>query len=435
MNGPPLSAAKEFIARFRLPVALSFFLLTLIWFIVTVAIPAAHQQTHGFGAYHTVAHLLAQGDISEAVYDPAVFRPLVEENTAGRASDIFNANPPTTALMLWPLAGLAIDPARAVWTALNVLLLLAGIAILVRALAPEARPEVYFFLSALGLLFQPVKQNFIFGQAYVLVFVLLALTISAFHRRRPISGSVALATALLLKTAGWYLLPLLLWTRRWRFLIGTVTASALGMLLTLPLFPPAMWVSYIQLLPTVTRSPLICVTAYQTTRSFLCHLFRPQVVWTEAQTLDLPVPATLLFVTLALLALSAVLALATRRSTAAIAASVAWGIIFAPLGEQHHHVPLLIPAVWLILIWIRGEAPHKLVQVGLFLGLAAYIIPYPIFHPRLQNGWWALLAYPRLLGAWLIFLSLVFHAWTGQPLTNRRKHAVRDTGYTRTSDR
>ena len=435
MKLPVLPAVRGLIARFRLAVTLLFFLLTLIWFVVSVVIPSAQQQTHGFGAYHTAARLVAQGEISRAIYDPTVFRARVEDNTAGRASDIFNANPPTTALMLLPLATLNIDTARTIWTVLNLLLLLSGMAILIRALAPEMGPSVYLLLFGLSLLFRPVIHNFLFGQAYILVFFLLALATSALRRRRPVPGSGALATALLLKTAGWVLLPLLLWLRRWRFLIGTIIVAALGILLTLPLFSPAMWLSYAQLLSTVTNSPLICVTAYQTTRSFLCHLFLPHVVWTDAPSLDLPVPAVVLFVTLALLSLAALLALARRRPIAAVAGAIAWGVLFAPLGEQHHHVPLLIPTAWLILVWLRGEKPHRLVQFGVILGLTAYLAPYPLFHPQLQNGWWSLMAYPRLFGAWLIFLSLLLHGWLLPWLIHSRDYAGPDKAYRRTSGR
>ena len=248
-------------------------------------------------------------------------------------------------------------------------------------------------------------------------------------------GSGALATALLIKTAGWALLPLLLWLRRWRFLSGTIIATTLGILLTLPLFSPAMWLSYTQLLSTVTNSPLICVTAYQTTRSFLCHLFLPHVVWTDTPTLDLPVPAVVLFLTLALLSLGALLALARRRPIAAVAGAIAWSVLFAPLGEQHHHVPLLIPTAWLILIWLRGETPHRLVQFGLILGLAAYLTPYPLFHPQLQTGWWSLLAYPRLFAAWLIFLSLLLHGWILPSLIHARDYGDPDRAYRRTCGR
>jgi hypothetical protein len=410
-HGLSLPLLRRFVGRHQYLATASLFALAFAWFLITVAYPASRQQTHGFGAYYSAARLLGQGEISARIYDPAYFRPLVEADSGGRASDIYNANPPTTSLLLWPFVRFDIETARAIWTGLSLLLLLAGVVLLVRAFAPQARAPITLFFSTIALLFRPVIDNFRFGQAYVLVFFLLAVATVAFQRRRPGAGGLALALALVLKTAGWPLLLLLLWLRRWRFLAWAVAGAGLILLFTLPLFPLSMWLRYARLLAEVTRSPLICVTAYQTTRSLFCHLFAPQTMWLEAPSLDLPAAAIATHAALGLSVLGMLLILARRRATAAFVGVIAWSVLFAPLGEQYHHTVMLIPAFWLLGTWSRGEGGNWPAYTSLIAGLIAYITPYPIFHPRLQSGWWALLAYPRLYGAWLILFALFLHLW------------------------
>lgn len=380
--------------------------LIMAWFGVTVLYPAAGRQTGGFGAYYTSSRLLINGQISAAIYDAAYFRPLVEADSGGATGDIYNANPPTTSLMLAPLAFLSSAEARLIWSWLNLLLLLGGLGGLVWAFAGRPDLLTYLAVGATGLLFQPVIENFRYGQAYVLLFLLLSLAAVAFQRDRPSAGGIALALMLILKTAGWPLLLLLAWRRQWRYLAWTFGAAGLIILLALPWLPLAMWQSYRQLLPQVIGSPLVCVTPYQTTRSFLCHLFAPQIDWSQAPVLALPWTATAVFTLLALVTLAINWRLAARDPLAAFMSFVAWSILFAPLGEQHHHVVMLVPIVWLLLLWRDGRLDSRLVRAGLILVLVFYIVPFPVHWPQWQTDRLALLAYPRLYGAWLTLLAI-----------------------------
>lgn len=389
------------------PVAVLALLLLLAWFLLAVVIPSARRHTHGFGAYYTASRLLAEGRISPSIYDPDTFSSQVERDSQGQTSDIFNANPPTTSLMLWGLAFLPAEQARLAWTALNLLFLLAGLAILSKSWTARSDLVTFALIFASALFFQPVIANFRFGQAYILMFFLLAIAAVGFEKHKEGLAGTPLALALVLKLSGWPLLFFLAWRRRWRTLLWAAGVAAAVVLLTLPLLPLQMWWRFLQLLPEVTGSPLICVTAYQTTRSFLCHLFAPAVNWFEAPALALPWQATFVFVLLALIALAASLRLAKKDPMAAFGATIVWSILFAPLGEQHHHVVVLIPLTWLIARWRNKRLDGTVARAALFLALLCYLLPFPYLDPPLQRGWWALLAYPRLYGAWFTLLALV----------------------------
>jgi hypothetical protein len=82
---------------------------------------------------------------------------------------------------------------------------------------------------------------------------------------------------------------------------------------------------------------------------------------------------------------------------------IAWGVIFAPLGEGYHHTVMLIPLSWLVIHW---SALDWLSRLGLLAVACFYFIPFAPYPPDWQSSGWALLAYPRLYGAWLTLLLL-----------------------------
>ncbi len=371
-----------------------------IWFVTQTLYPASQTLTHGFGAYYSAARLLRTGQFSAQVYDPAYFRPIVRADSHRQADDIYHANPPTTSLLLWPLSFFSIENARLIWTLSNALLLFGGLALLLFAFSPRPTLPIATLLVSLGMLFQPALENIRLGQAYLLIFGLLALIVAAWTKwdKADSLGGAVLALALVLKTAGWSLLPVLLWQRQWRRLGWTVGVAGTILIITLPLFPPPLWQRYGQLLNETSRSVATCAVAYQTTRSLLCRLFVFDPVWSQTPLANLPWLASILLISLALLTLGFILTLARRDETLALVAALTWGVIFAPLGEQHHHTVILIPMSWLILHW---NHLNLFSRISLITAVLLYILPLPS-----QAADWTLLAYPRLYGAWLTLAAL-----------------------------
>ncbi len=384
----------------------AFLVIILIWFIIQTLYPASQNLTHGFGAYYTAARLLKSGQLSADIYQPDYFRPLVEAASHHQSSDIYNANPPTTTLMFWPLTFFSIETARAIWIGVNGLLLCSGIAVLIWTFADSFHPTLYALLLTLAMLFQPVRVNIKLGQVYLLIFWLLSITVVAWQKRWPQLGGIALASALLLKTAGWIILPLLAWQRRWLYLAWTLGLVGGSLLLTLPFFPLTMWQSYITLLQETTQAPLTCLTAYQTTRSLLCHLLVFDPLWNKTPLIHSPHLASILFNGLALLTLILNFFLNRYNQSVALMGMISWSILFAPLGEQYHHTIMLIPIAWLIILWHKGNFNHKLGKFCLIIALLAYCYPFMIGSSQFQQGWYAMLAYPRVYSAWLVLLAL-----------------------------
>lgn len=297
-------------------------------FAFTVAWPSARPLTDGFAAYYTASRLLLQGQLDARAYDEAFMRPQVRQLMGGEADDILNANPPTTALMFLPLAPLAPHPARLAWTVLNVVFLVAGLAALVAAHGPLAswpRTSALGALLAVAFLFRPVHASFEHGQAYVLVFLLLALVQLGLSRSRsPLTGA-ALAAALLLKTAGTAVPLALLAARRWRAL-AWMAAIGLGVVaLALPLISLDTWLAYRRLLAEVVAAPWLSITVYQTTRSLIWHLFTLDPRWNPHPLVELPALAPWLLGAIGVSTLAVTLQRTRQNPAAGVAAVVAWG--------------------------------------------------------------------------------------------------------------
>jgi hypothetical protein len=401
--------------HWRLVVVITVFCLVAVWFCVQVLWPSATTLTHGFGAYYSASRLLSNRELSADIYDPVYFLPIVQRDSLGQAEDIFNANLPTTTLMFLLFSNLPIQQARSLWTIINIGLLLVGLGLLLwvfgRSLRDWKNWYLWLLVLALGMLFKPVVRNFEFGQAYILVFFLMSVTTAAFFQKKTSKnqavGGIALALSLVLKMAGWPLLIFLLWQRRIRLLSWVVGFGVAVFLITLPIFKVEMWLVYSRLLSQVGRSPLVCVPAYQTTRSWLCHLFAPNVFWQEAEMAGtaIPWPVNLVYFILGTACLFILLRLARNRPDAAFLGFICWYVLFLPLGETHHHTVMLIPLVWFMVRWSKKSRFSRVVFV---LAVICYLISFPINAPQYQSGWLALLAYPYLAGAWLIFLGILW---------------------------
>ncbi|MGH2537470.1 MAG: glycosyltransferase 87 family protein [Candidatus Promineifilaceae bacterium] len=407
-----MTERRQFSGRRRLVLA-ALFLATLAWFLYRVAAPSAGRLTAGFGAYYTAASLARAGPLPAEVYAPGFFRPLVERAMLGQASDIYT-NPPTTALAFWPLAGLGAPLARQVWTAANVLLLFLAVGLLLRAYPWRDAWAGGLILGGLALLFRPVVSNVASGQLYILILALLAAAALAFNRGRDGRAGLALAAVAALKALGGPLVALAGWLGRWRLALSAGLALGLLFLLTLPLLPLATWQAYLAQLGEVTSGPWVCVTAYQTTRSLLCHLLTYDPVWNPAPVAEAAWLANGLYALIFLASLAAVLALARRRPEAAFAALAAWEVLLRPLGEGYHHTQMLLPLAWLLAAWQAGRLDVRGLRLAVLAGILLYCLPYPYTHPRLGAGWLALLAYPRLAAGWLLFLAILLAARRSQ---------------------
>ena len=378
---------------------------------------AAVRPSPCFVAHYTLARLLVHGVDLARTYDDTWFAAQTARVTPG-VTDI-NVNPPTTALLLLPVARLGYTDARIAWTAASLALLVATVIVLVRQTGLGGTWALAF--AALVLLYQPIAADLNFANVYLLV---LALTVAAWQGYRGHDDrllGVALALMLAIKLAGGFLWVLVLAERRWRALAWGAAGAAALVLGSLPWIGGAAWLADAASLADAARRPERAVTAYQSVTGLFRHLFTRDQTWNPAPLLRAPLVASVAPWVVVLVLVSVGLWVAHRHPTddRVFAAFVIAGVVASPLALDYTYTTLLLP-IAVALAWVRRRgSPWAWAPVAAAIVPIALDLPYR--SPRLTAGAWALLAYPKLAGALLLWAGLLVAA----SLAPRRERAAR----------
>ena len=257
------------------------------------------------------------------------------------------------------------------------------------------------------------------GQVYLWLLLWLCLAVWALVRPRrsdALAGAM-LGLLLIFKTALIWLWPLLWLTRRPRVLLwGAATAIAVA-LLTLPYFGLDPWRVYLRQMPLLFTMPDRYTTGYPTITSLFGHLLVYAPPFSPAPVANLPGLAMGLTLTVQL-ATFILTARAARRLGAdhagrvlSLALLLTLAIANAPLGEGYHYT-LILPSL-LLAAWWAWSARLPWPQWAL-LAFAALLLslPWPYQSPPLSAGWRALLAYPRVYGAYALWGWLFYAPFT-----------------------
>ncbi len=381
------------------------FVLTAFLFFKLTLLPSAKKLTHGFAAYYTASRLVIEHRSGSSFYDDEAFHAEVSQMTHGQVNDIYWANPPTAALMFMPLAPLPIGMARIVWSGALLISLFCAVAILdVGIFGKPLEARTFFIATSLLFFSAPVAANFQFGQVYLLLLIFYAVALLGLQRGQDRLAGLFLALPLVFKASGLPLLLLLIMHKKWRALIWTGLLLATILLLSVPLVGLSTWRVYLfSVLPGFLSDPVITATAYQTVPGFTRHLFVYDPIWNPNPLVHWPTVASL-FSVLVTIALVGVASRWSRKSSSLklFCLGLILSVILVPAAEQHHYV-LLLPAAMLA---VRSRRVPKVL-----LSVAVVLIAWPLNYVEntMVQGWGALLAYPRLYGAILLFVALLFH--------------------------
>jgi hypothetical protein len=367
---------------------------------VLVTLAAARQPSDGFAAYFTAARLLREGEPVSRFYDDAWFRSQVERFNPAE-SDIFNVNPPTSVLLALPLAWLDRDLARLIWLILSLVVLAASLGFMVWQL--RLRGLVAAVFLGLAFLYQPLAANMQHAQVYVFLLGLMVMAWYGHRRDRPGLMGTALGLMLALKTAGAMLWFLPVAARRWRTVLIGLAVVLLVALGTLPWIGVAAWTKYLPLLSALTGRPETSVTAYQTLLSLFRHLFVFDARWNPAPLWPAPVLGLVLpFLGLAImLAASAYAVFLRAEADLTFALFAIASVVLSPVSLDYHYTLLLVP-VAILIAWAGREGGlwHWAVLAA---GVALIAANLPYNSQRFSAGALALLAYPKLYGACLLW--------------------------------
>ena len=391
-----------------LPTALALTLLILIAsvFVVHTAVPAAKTLSPGFLAYYVGAQLIRDGEPGERLYDDEPFAARVMQVSKGTVSDVYLSNPPTLAVAWLPFSYLSVEAARRAWIGVSVLCLCISLLLIVQEFGCSRELWAIVGLSALFTLPVPARDQFLEGQMYAFLLLLHVIGWRAYIGRRDAIAGIALGLALALKLSGWPIGLLFLAQRRWSAVRWTIATTAVAVLITMPLVGIASWryLLFVEI-PYVLHWPYATLTAYQDTTGFWQHLFRHDAALNPTPIMDAPALAGLLTLGTTV---GACLALIARQRTAAVdfAAAVALTELLSPVAEQYHYIVLLLP---LAVLW-REAWLSRSGAVACCCLVATFLISWPIHYKDPHPAYALLSSYPRLIGGWIVFATLL-SAW------------------------
>ncbi len=383
----------------------------LVLHFVLVLIPTLQHGGTSFAGYYTASWLMARGQFSPQAYDNAWFDAQVAIAMQDpEAGEIISPNLPTVGFAVFPLVPFHPDTAEAIFALTSWIVSWGALATGVWITRPHTNERAKWVWLIGGMLLvwsSPFIANLWIGQIYGFLFLGLVLVGVALIWRKDSVAGVVLGTLFMLKSAGSLLLILPVIYRRFGLWVGF---GAMVVLLGLASFwwvDLATWERYLEAVRASGTLPITTVTAYQTTVGFISHLFRYDERWNPVPLANLPGIVSPLYI---LITASAVLLTCgiLYRSRAPILYSIGLllllSIVSVPFAEEHHFIMALLPLLVIAQTVREQQGRQRVIGVGLLalVGIAL-LLPLPYEHPRLSVGWWAIFAYPRLYGTWLLW--------------------------------
>lgn len=375
-----------------------------------------------FPAYFTAGHLVVEGKRIANFYNDdwfgkevARFEPTLRE--------IYNANAPTTAIFYAPLA-LFETPfgARLAWTVISIPLLVLFVEALIGISGASSAARPYWYVAV--LIAQPIEDNFRHGQAYLVIGLGLVLCLRWWRPGRQARAGSMLGALYAYKTAGLMLWPLAVVTGRWRIVLWGLGVIAAIAALTWPLVGSDGWLAYFAYAHQLANSPNHRVTALQTVQSLIEHLLhdgetpgRPIIELSFAVAHGIAMGAILLMLATTMYA-------AHRRpdDDLGVGAAILLTLVALPETLLHAYTLAFIPIAQLARrigplsasTADVGPSDVNWRRIALWLGAAIIVIRVPFLSAHFLDGWAALLAYPKLYGALIVWSLCMLHLLRGE---------------------
>jgi hypothetical protein len=194
----------------------------LVAFVLSAFLPAWRTMNTDFPNYYLAASLHRHGIPLARAYDWRWFQRYKDHLEIDQSIVGFAPHPPMCAVPMLPLALLPPLEAKRVWLILNLGFLALALWILHRVTRLGWRRIL--LLSFLCIL--PLRENFLFGQYYLLILLLICLAYYAFLRGHRFTCGAVLAGAASLKIFPAFFLILFLRKRDWRAAAGLVIGGA-----------------------------------------------------------------------------------------------------------------------------------------------------------------------------------------------------------------
>lgn len=359
------------------------------------------EPSNGFASYYTSSRLLIDGENPKNFYDDDYFSRQVEKFVPG-IYEIYLVNLPTTSFLLLPFASLEYQTARMLWILFNLILFSLTLVFIIMQMKFD---DIWFPIFLILIFsFQPLYENIVSAQAYIFIFCLLIFVFFGYIFQKFKLPGILLGLVLILKSAGTFLFLFFLINKRWQLVIFTILTFISLFLVSLPLLGLDSLLSYANKLLDYSSNPSLSVTAYQSVHSFFHHLFIFDDKWNPYPLLNLPLLAKVftLIVSLMIVYISFRFVIRSKNLSLGFAIFIIIGLILNPASIDYHYVLILIP-LFVLLDYLRKNpsTSNWIIYLTSFL-LIALDLPYT--SSKIASGFLALLAYPKLYGAFSLWL-------------------------------
>jgi Glycosyltransferase family 87/WD40-like Beta Propeller Repeat len=365
-------------------------------------LPAWRTLNTDFPNYYLAASLHRRGVPLDRAYEWIWFQRQKDYLGIPQALVGFVPNPPMCALPILPLSVLSPLAAKRVWLLLNLGFLVLAWELLRRVTKlPWRRVALISFLCVV-----PLRANFLFGQYYILILLLIcAAYYCSCLDHRLISG-VFLAAGASLKLFPALFLILFLWRRDWRSAMGLILGFGVLAAISVAIFGAGVhWVYLIEVLPRALHGDMVGPYSLQwNSFSALWHhlfLFEPEL--NPSPLLNSPVLYAFAQATTAAMLLFSFL-LATSGNHAKRTVALEWAalvsllLLLSSMPSSYHYCVLIFTGVLGIDELLKIEDKRRALAFLLLFSIACAPVP----------GGIAKLFLPRLCGT-LALYALLLH--------------------------
>ena len=382
----------------------------------------SHLNTD-FPNYYITARLLHEGSRTSRMYE-WIWLQRQKDRMGITASDQplvgFVPDTPFSALLVWPLTSWSPLVAKKIWILIN-LALLGLVAVMLRSITQLPWRRVALLI---GLCY-PLLRNFEYGQYYLVVLALITLALWCYLKDRYYVAGMLMGFAGGLKIFPAFFALYFVRKRNVPAVIGLALGVGLSVMASLLAFGFELHRTYlVQILPWALRGEAL--DPYNLTAnslsSLLHKLFLFEPGWNPHPLIHAPAAFAVLHPLLQLTVLAPAIFLIKPASRQPDQIRLEWSsflialLAISTLPSSYHFTLLLLPVAVLAADFARQKEYSCLALLSLlYLGIC-----FPAWSRGLEDGWWALLAVPRLYFMLLLcLLSYIALAREGGGATER----------------
>jgi hypothetical protein len=382
----------------------------------------SHLNTD-FPNYYITARLLHEGSRTSRMYE-WIWLQRQKDRMGITASDQplvgFVPDTPFSALLVWPLTSWSPLVAKKIWILIN-LALLGLVAVMLRSITQLPWRRVALLI---GLCY-PLLRNFEYGQYYLVVLALITLALWCYLKDRYYVAGMLMGFAGGLKIFPAFFALYFVRKRNVPAVIGLALGVGLSVMASLLAFGFELHRTYlVQILPWALRGEAL--DPYNLTAnslsSLLHKLFLFEPGWNPHPLIHAPAAFAVLHPLLQLAVLAPAIFLVKPASRQPDQIRLEWSsflialLAISTLPSSYHFTLLLLPVAVLAADFARQKEYSCLALLSLlYLGIC-----FPAWSRGLEDGWWALLAVPRLYFMLLLcLLSYIALAREGGGATER----------------